>query len=143
MHYPKHRSLVCTFLSWVILYLYLLSQVKYVKLYLIYRLYICIYKQGRRHRWGRGSHGPPTFLRSKKKKGRQREKRKSFKAEAIKRLSPRLKYYCFNHSGASRIRKFFLSANHGGRQYFSVFHGSSTLKSISPALIKERETPYQ
>ena len=33
------------------------------------------------------------------------------------------KYYCFNHSRASRIRTFFLPANHGGQQYFSVFHG--------------------
>ena len=32
---------------------------------------------------------PPTFLQSKKKKGKQREKRKSFKAEIIKRLSLR------------------------------------------------------
>ena len=49
----------------------------------------------------------PTFLHSKNKKGRQREKGKGFKAETIKRLSPRSKYYCFNHSRASRIRKFF------------------------------------
>ena len=66
---------------------------------------------------------PTTFLRSKKKKGRPREKRKGFNAETIKRLSPRSKYYCFNHSRTSRIRKFFLSANHRGRQYFSVLHG--------------------
>ena len=46
------------------------------------------------------------------------------------------KYYCFSHSRASRIQKFFLSANHGGQQYFSVFHGPLTLKSISPALRK-------
>ena len=39
--------------------------------------------QGRRHR---GGHGLPTFLRSKKKKGRQRQKRKGFKAQTIKRL---------------------------------------------------------
>ena len=55
---------------------------------------------------------PPTFLCSKKKKGRQRQKRKGFKAETIKRLSPKSKYCCFSHSRASRIRKFFLSANH-------------------------------
>ena len=76
---------------------------------------------GRRHR-AAGGDMPPTFLRSKKKKGRQREKRKGFKAETIKRLSPRSTRYCFNHSRGSRIRKFFLSANHGGRQYFLVFH---------------------
>ena len=50
---------------------------------------------------------PPTFLHSKKKKGRQREKRKGFKAETIKRLSPRSKYYCFNHSRATRIQNCF------------------------------------
>ena len=81
-----------------------------------------------RHIRGTGGHAPPpspsptpNFLRGKKEKGRQRQKRKGFKAEAIKRLlSPRSKYYCFNHSRVSRIRKFSLSANHGGRQYFSV-----------------------
>ena len=76
----------------------------------------------------------PTFLRSKKKKGRQKQKRKCFKAETIKRLSPRSKYYYFSHSRASRIRKSFLSVNHGGQHYFPVFHGPPTLKSISPAL---------
>ena len=77
-----------------------------------------------------------TILCSENKKGKQRKKRKSFKAETIKRLSPRSKCYCFSHSRASRIQKFFLPANHGGRQYFSAFHGPSTLKSISPALKK-------
>ena len=91
--------------------------------------------QGRRH-WGggrgRGVHGSLTSLRSKKKKGRQRKKRK---VATIKRLSTKSEYYCFNHSRVSRIRKFFLSANYGGRQYFSVFNARppSTLKSISPA----------
>ena len=81
---------------------------------------------------GAGSHA--TFLRSKKKKGKQRKKRKSLKAETIKRLLPRSKYYCFSDFRVSRIRKFFLSANHGSRQYFSVFHGRPTLKSILPVL---------
>ena len=40
----------------------------------------------------------------------------------------------FAGSRVSRIQKFFFSANHGGQQYFSVFHGPSTLKSISPVL---------
>ena len=38
------------------------------------------------------------------------------------------------HYRATRIQNFFLSANHGGRQYFSAYHGPFTLKSISPAL---------
>ena len=81
-----------------------------------------------------GEHDPLTFLRSKKKKEKERKKRKTFKAETIKRLSPRSKCYCFSHSRASRIQTFFWSANHGGRQYLSVFHGPFTWKSISPAL---------
>ena len=93
--------------------------------------------QGQAHH-GRGGGGggglwPSYFLRSKKKKGKQRKKRKSFKAETIKKLSPRSKLYCFSHSRVSRIQKFFLSVNHGGRHYISVFHGPSILKFTSPA----------
>ena len=65
------------------------------------------------------------------RKKEKRKKRKTSKAETIKRLSPMSKYYYFSHSRASSIQKFFSSANHGGSQYFSVFHSSSTLKSIS------------
>ena len=75
------------------------------------------------------------FPQEQQKEKRGTKKRKSFKAETIKRLSPRSKCYCFSHSRASRIQKFFLTANHGGRYYFSVFHGPSTLRSISPALL--------
>ena len=83
---------------------------------------------------GGGSPWPPslTFLRNKKRKGEQRGKRKTFKTETIKRLSPRSKCYFFSHSRVSRVQ-FFWSANHGGRQYLSAFHGPSTLKSISPS----------
>ena len=62
-------------------------------------------------------------------------KRKNLKAETIKRLSPRSKRYCFSHSRVSRIQRFFLSTNHGSRQYFSVFYSPSLLKFISPALL--------
>ena len=44
------------------------------------------------------------------------------------------KCHCFSHSRASRIQRFFWSPSHGGRQYFSVFHGPSILKFISSAL---------
>ena len=44
---------------------------------------------------------------SKKKKEKQMKKRRSFKAEIIKRLPPRLKCYCFSHSRAPEF-KFFL-----------------------------------
>ena len=56
---------------------------------------------------------PPFFFffcSAKRKKGNKGEK-KTFKAETIKRPSPRSKCYCFSHSRASRIQRFFLSAN--------------------------------
>ena len=75
------------------------------------------FQQGRRQGGVVGVHDPPTFLRSKKKKEKPRQKRTIFKAETIERLSPRSKCYCFSHSRVSRIQKLFFSANHGGRQY--------------------------
>ena len=47
---------------------------------------------------GRGAMPPSllTFWVAKRKKG-NREKRNSFKAETIERLSPRSKCYCFSH----------------------------------------------
>ena len=83
-----------------------------------------------------GGHSAATFLQPKRKKENKRKKRKTFKAETIKRLSPSSKCYCFSHSRASKIQIFFFSANHAGRRYLPVFHGSSTLKSISAALNK-------
>ena len=41
-----------------------------------------------------------TFLRRKKQKGTPRKKKKTFKAETIKRLPPKSKCYCFNYSRA-------------------------------------------
>ena len=46
--------------------------------------------------------GPATPGRPK---GNKEKNRKRFKAETIKRVSPRSKYYCFSHSRASRIQK--------------------------------------
>ena len=63
-----------------------------------------------------------------KKIWKQREE-KNFKEETFISLSPRSQYYCFNHSRASRIQKFFLVG-----LYFTVFRGPSTLKSFSPPL---------
>ena len=78
-------------------------------------------KQGWRHWASRGGAWPSNFLCSKNKKGKQREKRKSFKVETIKRLSPRWKcVYCL----ILESLEF---------KYYSVLHGPSTLKSISPA----------
>ena len=86
--------------------------------------------------WGRGARGhapihPPyphthththtyALFSSKKKKKETKEKRSSFKGETIKRLWPRWKCYYFSHSSTSKIQKFCLSDNHGGRQYCSV-----------------------
>ena len=58
---------------------------------------------------------PKPKIKSKSKE----KKEKSFKEETIKRLSSKSKCCCFNHSRTSRIQKFFLSTNHGGR-LFSV-----------------------
>ena len=59
---------------------------------------------GRRR--GRG-HSATTFLQAKRKKENKGKKRKTFKAETIKRLSPSSKCYCFSHSRASKIQFFF------------------------------------
>ena len=55
------------------------------------------------------------------------KKEKSTKAETIKRLSPSSKCYRF-----SNVYCFILEFLEF--KYFSVFHGPTTLKSISPAL---------
>ena len=76
----------------------------------------------------------PLFCVAKRKNGNKGKSRKDFKVKTIKMLSSRLKFYCFSHSRGLRFQKFFLLANHdGGRQYFPVFFGPSTFKSISPA----------
>ena len=52
---------------------------------------------------------PSTFKRSKQwKEEKQKEKRKSFKVQPIKRLSSRSKCFCFSYPRASRIQKRFL-----------------------------------
>ena len=84
-----------------------------------------------------------TFLRGKNEKQKQMEKRKDFKAKTIKRLSPRSKFYCLSHFRASKTQKKILSANNVDRQYFSVFHGPSTMKSISEALTLEEDIKYE
>ena len=63
--------------------------------------------------------------------------KKSFRKEAIKRLSLRSKCYCFSHFRASRIQQLFLSANYSYQQYFSLFDSPSTLKSISSTLLNQ------
>ena len=92
------------------------------------KIFLCIIPNKADNTGGRASGAWfPTFLCSKNKKGKQRENRKSVKAETIKRLSPRSKCYCF-----SNVYCFILECLEF--KYFSVFHGSFTLKSISSAL---------
>ena len=85
-----------------------------------------------------GGPWPPLFCIAKRRKGNKEKKIiKNLKSETIKKvkkLSPRSKCYFFSHSRGSSIQNFFLLANHDDRQYCLVFHGPSTLKSISPAL---------
>ena len=55
---------------------------------------------------GGGEAWPPLFCGAKRKNGNKVKSRTDFKAETIKRLSPRLKCYCFSHSRAPRIQNF-------------------------------------
>ena len=52
--------------------------------------------------WGACT-APSFFCVTKRKKGNKGKKRKSFKVETIKRLSPKSKCYCFSHSRATKI----------------------------------------
>ena len=79
---------------------------------------------------GGGGSSPLTFFCSKKKIG----EKKSFKTKTIKRLLPKSKCYCLTILERREFKIFFLSTNHGGRYCFSVFHGPSTLKPISPTM---------
>ena len=99
---------------------------------LIFLNFLDIFRAGN-NEGGRGGIAALLFCVAERIKG-NRKKRKSFKAETVKKLLPRSKCNCFSHSRASGIQKFFLSANSWPTIYFSV-HGLSTLKSISPALI--------
>ena len=81
-----------------------------------------------------GARATPLFCVAKRKKGDKGKKERASKQKLLKGC----------HQGENIIIlailehlefEKFLSANHGGRQYFSVFHGLPTLKSISPALL--------
>ena len=71
---------------------------------------------------------PSTFYVVKMKKNEEQRKiRKSFKAETVKRLSPRSKHYFLEN-----VDHFILE--YLEFKYVSVFHGPFTLKSIPLAL---------
>ena len=97
------------------------------QLYLVIESGVHSSLSGSCHRAVDTEEGGGTFSRSKKKKGKERKARETFKAETIKRLSLKSKLYCLSHSRESRVKHFLLSANHGGRQYFSVFLGPYNL----------------
>ena len=90
-------------------------------------------KVAERDAWGGGGIGcpppppPPLFCLAKIEKGSKEKKRKSFKAETIKRFSPRSKCYCFSNG-------YYFIQEHLEFKYFSVFHSPYTFKSTSPAL---------
>ena len=73
----------------------------------------------------KGGTWPQTFCLAKIKKGSKGKKAKSFKAETIKRLSPRSKCYCFSNVYCFILERLEFKS-------FSVFHDPSTLNSISP-----------
>ena len=75
----------------------------------------------------------PTFWRSKKAKGKQRQKRRN-KAETIKGCHQGQNITILAILERLEFKKIFLSANNGDRQCISVFHDPSTRRSISPAL---------
>ena len=70
--------------------------IKLVDLTLALNTYLNYTNQGQWHRGCRGGegHGPSLFVQQKLKR---ETKKKIFKEETIKRLSPRLKYYCFSN----------------------------------------------
>ena len=84
--------------------------------------------QGRRHRGGRGGHSLRTFFAGNRKKGNKGKKGRVSKQKLLKG--------CHQDQNVNVLAilerlgfKIFLV----DRQYFSVFHSPSTLKSISPA----------
>ena len=70
----------------------------------------------------------------KRKKGDKEKKERVSKQKLLKGCHQGQNIIVLTILERLEFEKFFLSANHGGRQYFPVFHGTPTLKSISPAL---------
>ena len=74
---------------------------------------------------------PLTFVRSKKTKGKQRKKDKSFKAETTKKG---LSVNVLAILELLECKNFSFRPTTGAQQYFSVHNGPSNLKSISTTL---------
>ena len=69
----------------------------------------------------------PLFCVAKRKKGNKEKKERASKQKLLK--------CCRQGQNVTVLATpERLESNYGGRQYFSVFHGPTTLKSISPAL---------
>ena len=99
---------------------------KFVRKHLCQRLFLnkVAGLRGRRHQTHTHTH---THAHTRKlfcvaKRKKRSKGKKSFKTETTTRLSPSSEFYCFSHSRASRIQKFFLPANNGGQPCFLVFH---------------------
>ena len=84
---------------------------------------------------GGGHRPPPPFFCVAKKKENQEKKERFSKQKLLKGCHQDQNFAVLAILDClDCLEKCFLLANHGGRQYFSVFHGPCTLKSISPAL---------
>ena len=85
-----------------------------------------------------GGHALPFLFffafAQQKEKRETKGKKKTFKAETIKRLSPRSKCYCFSHSRASRIQRFFCWSSLVADSTCQCSMAPPLWKSISPAL---------
>ena len=77
------------------------------------------------------------FTITKRRKGNKEKKRNSFKAETIKKLSPRSKCYCSSYPRASTIQIFYRQSTSVADNSFQYSMTPFTLKSISRACLFE------
>ena len=82
-----------------------------------------------------GGRDHSTFLSSKtKKKGNKEKKERILKKKILNGCDQGQNVTFLAILEGLEFKKKILSANHSGQPNFPVFHGPSTLKSISPAL---------
>ena len=86
-------------------------------------MYIPTYTQCWRHQgsWGAMT-SPPIFCIAKRKKGDKGKEEKVSKQELLKGCHQGQNIIVLAILEHLEFENFFLSANHGGRHYFSVFH---------------------
>ena len=83
---------------------------------------------------GRGDYGTPRFYIAKRKKENKEKKERFSKQKLLKGCHQGQSVAVLAILERLLFKKNFLSVNYGGQKYFSVFHGPSPFKSISPAL---------